>query len=61
MFDENNKRPSDKTAAVNQMDDVTNWKFTDTPQTGTGYAVNFRRSDFAGTFPTAPEADKKTT
>ena len=57
VFDENNKRPSDKTAAVNQMDDVTNWKFTDTPQTGTGYAVNFSRSDFAGTFPTAPEGD----
>ncbi len=54
VFDENNKRPTDGTAAVNQLDDITNWKFTDTPQTGTGYAVNFSRADFAATFPTAP-------
>lgn len=57
VFDEDNKRPSDQVAAVNQMDDLTNWKFTDEPQTGTGYAVNFSRSDFAATFPTAPEGD----
>lgn len=57
VFDENNKRPGDETAAVNQLDDVMNWKFTDEVQTGTGYAVNFSRSDFAGTFPTAPVGD----
>lgn len=57
VYDEDNKRPSDEVAAVNQLDDVTNWKFTDTPQTGTGYAVNFSRSDFAATFPTAPTGD----
>lgn len=57
VYGSDNKRSSDKTAAVNQMDDITNWKFTDTAQTGTGYAVNFSRSDFAGTFPTAPTGD----
>ena len=54
VFDESNKRPTDGTAAVNRFDAITNWKFTDTPQSGTGYAVNFSRADFAGTFPTAP-------
>ncbi|MCD8342078.1 MAG: glycoside hydrolase family 3 C-terminal domain-containing protein [Clostridiales bacterium] len=57
VYDEDNKRESDEVAATNQMDDVTNWKFTDEAQTGTGYAVNFSRSDFAGTFPTSPEGD----
>lgn len=57
IYDENNKRVSDDTVAVNQMDEVTNWKFTDEVQQGTGYAVNFSRSNFAATFPTAPVAD----
>lgn len=60
VFGEDNKRPSDGTAAVNQLDDITNWKFTDDLQTGTGYSVNFSRADFAGTFPTAPEGDDYT-
>lgn len=55
VYDENNKRSSDFVAAVNQLDEVTNWKFKDNAQTGTGYSVNFSRSDFAGTYPTAPE------
>lgn len=57
VYDEDNKRPGDDVAAVNQLDDETNWKFTDEPQTGTGYAVNFSRSDFAATYPTAPTGD----
>lgn len=57
IYDENNKRASDDVAAVNQLDDVTNWKFTDEAQQGTGYAVNFSRSNFAATFPTAPTGD----
>lgn len=57
VYGEDNARPSDDVAAVNQLDDVTNWKFTDDAQSGTGYAVNFSRLDFAGTYPTAPEGD----
>lgn len=57
IYDENNKRNSDNIPAVNQMDELTNWKFKDQVQKGTGYAVNFSRSDFAATFPTAPEGD----
>ena len=56
-YGEDNKRSSDDVAAVNQMDDLTNWKFTDEAQQGTGYAVNFSRSNFAETFPTAPSGD----
>ena len=60
VFGADNKRPTDNTAAVNQLDDITNWKFTDEPQAGTGSSVNFSRADFAGTFPTAPEGDDYT-
>ncbi len=53
--DENEgKRDSDKQTAVNAFDEETNWKFKNDAQTGTGYAVNMQRDDFAGTFPTAP-------
>ena len=55
VFGEDNKRPSDGTAAVNRLDNVTNWKFTGERQTGTGYAVDFSRADFAGTFATAQD------
>ncbi len=59
VFDENNKRNSDKVAAVNQMDDVSEM-FTDTPVAGK--ALNMSRADFAGTFPTRPtDADKVAT
>jgi beta-glucosidase len=57
VYGTDNKRVSDNVASVNQMDDLTNWKFVDESQTGTGYAVNFSRSDFAGTFPTSPTGD----
>ncbi len=57
VYNSDNKRPGDEVAAVNQLDDTTNWKFTDEVQTGTGMAVNFSRTDFAKTFPTAPEGD----
>lgn len=57
VYDKENARPSDKVAAVNQLDNTTNWKFTDEAQTATGYAVNFSRADFAGTYPTAPKGD----
>lgn len=55
VFDESNPRPSDLIAAVNVMDDETNWKFTD--EAKPGYATNFSRADFKGTFPTAPAGD----
>lgn len=51
-FNKDNKRSSDKIAAVNQMDDETNFMFTDTAKEG--YATNFSRADFKGTFPTSP-------
>lgn len=59
VFDENNKRNSDKIAAVNRMDDVSEM-FTDTFTSGK--ALNMSRADFAGTFPTRPtDADKTAT
>lgn len=54
VYGENNKRGSDDIAAVNQMDDQTNWKFKDAAQNGTGYATNFQRDNFKGTYPTEP-------
>ncbi len=51
VFGESNKRDSDMTAAVNQFDEVSA-ELTDTKTEGK--ALNFSRSDFAGTFPTAP-------
>lgn len=53
LFDEDNKRDSDESAAINRFDDVSTM-MKDTKQSG--YALNFSRSDFEGTFPTAPEA-----
>ncbi|GFP76531.1 beta-glucosidase [Clostridium fungisolvens] len=52
VFNKDNKRPSDGTAAVNQFDDISNYLFKD-KQTA-GYATNFSRADFKGTFPTSP-------
>ncbi len=55
VFNENNKRQSDLVAATNQFDAVSA-EFTDTAVSGK--PLNFSRSDFAGTFPSAPvEAD----
>ncbi len=51
VYDENNKRSSDKVAAVNQFDYVSD-VFSDTPVEGS--PVNMSRADFAGTYPTAP-------
>ena len=51
VFGADNKRDSDQTAAVNQFDEVSA-EFTDTATEGK--PLNFSRSDFAGTFPTAP-------
>ncbi len=53
VFDEDNKRDSDETAAINQFDDISTM-MKDTEEEG--YALNFSRADFAGTFPTAPTA-----
>ena len=52
VYDESNPRTSDETAAVNQFDDVSAM-FTDTETSG--YVRNMSRSDFAGTFPAAPD------
>ena len=59
IFNEENdgKRDSDDITATNVLDDETNWKFTDTAQTGTGLSVNMQRDNFKGTFPTAPTGD----
>ena len=57
VFDsDDTKRSSDETAAVNQMDDVTNYHFVDYTQeeADNGYAHNMTREDFAGSFPTSP-------
>jgi beta-glucosidase len=51
IFDESNKRESDGVAAVNQFDEVSA-EFVDVAVEGK--PLNFSRSDFAGTFPTAP-------
>lgn len=52
VYDESNPRISDEVAAVNQFDDVSAM-FTDTETSG--YVLNMSRSDFAGTFPKAPD------
>ncbi|WP_458458220.1 glycoside hydrolase family 3 C-terminal domain-containing protein [Pseudobutyrivibrio sp.] len=55
VFDKDNKRSTDLIAATNQFDDVSA-EFVDVPTEGK--PLNFSRTDFAGTFPTAPtEAD----
>ena len=48
------KRKSDLTVATNKEDDELNYHFKDGAGTGDGYAHNMSRSDFKGTFPTAP-------
>ena len=53
VFNENNKRNSDVVAATNQFDTVSA-EFVDVATEGK--PLNFSRSDFAGTFPTAPTA-----
>lgn len=52
VYDESGPRTSDEVPAVNRFDDVSAM-FTDT-QTD-GYVRNMSRSDFAGTFPQAPD------
>ncbi|MFV0520356.1 MAG: glycoside hydrolase family 3 C-terminal domain-containing protein [Lachnospirales bacterium] len=51
VYNGDNHRASDLVEVTNQFDDVSAM-FTDTATEG--YALNFSRSDFAGTFPTAP-------
>ena len=51
VYSGNNHRQSDKTLVTNQFDDMSAM-FTDSPKDG--YITNMSRSDFAGTFPTAP-------
>lgn len=54
------KREFDEIAAVNQLDDVTNYHFVDYKDSNAdnGYAHNMTREDFKGSFPTAlTEAD----
>lgn len=55
---EHGKRVTDKIVATNIMDDETNYKFKSTygaATVGDGYIHNFTRSDFKGSFPTAPD------
>ncbi len=54
VFNESNKRSSDKTPAVNRFDEDTNWKFKDEVQSGSGFATNFSRTNFKKTFPSEP-------
>ncbi len=57
VYNGQNHRASDKSEVTNQFDDVSAM-FKDTAVAG--YAQNFSRADFAGTFPTAPtDADLK--
>jgi beta-glucosidase len=53
IYDEENKRESELTAATNQFDEVSA-VFTDNAEEGS--PLNMSRADFAGTFPTAPTA-----
>lgn len=53
IFEGNNKRSSDKVTAVNQFDEVSA-EFVDSFTAGK--PLNFSRSDFAGTYPTGPDA-----
>ena len=50
------KRTSDLVAAENLFDTDLNWKFKEYSEnsTGSGYATNFTRKDFAKSFPTSP-------
>lgn len=54
VYNEDNKRASDETAAVNAFDDELNWKFTNAEESSEGYCTDFSRADFKGSFPTAP-------
>lgn len=56
VYDENNSRKDDETAAINRFDDVSAM-FTDTA--ADGYVLNMSRTDFAGTFPQAPDESLK--
>lgn len=53
VYNADNKRNSDETAALNQFDEVSA-VFTDVATEGS--PMNMSRADFAGTFPTAPTA-----
>jgi len=53
VYNGNNHRQSDKTPVTNEFDNVSA-AFKDTA--ASGCARNFSRADFAGTFPTAPDA-----
>ena len=57
VFEGDNKRDSDESAAENRFDDISTML---KDEKESGYGLNFSRSDFAGTFPTAPtDADLK--
>ncbi len=57
IFSDNDLRASDLTQVTNVFDDVSEM-FTDEPTDG--FATNMSRSDFAGTFPTAPTTADET-
>ena len=56
---EETKRDTDLVSATNLFDEEQNWKFKEYTDNkpGSGYATNFTRADFAGSFPTAPVGD----
>lgn len=53
------KRATDLVEAVNVEDEELNWKFAEYTEkdAGEGYCINFTRSNFKDSFPTAPEGD----
>jgi len=61
---ESNKRPTDKSVAVNKEDDELNYMFVEYNNAehishGDGKAINFSRADFKASFPQAPIADSE--
>ena len=60
VFKGNNKRPTDKSVAVNKEDDELNYHFQNYGgeyDHGEGYAINFTRTNFAASFPQSPRDD----
>ena len=59
VYNEKNKRVTDKTPAVNKENDELNYKFKDHTEAehGEGFAINFTRADFKKSFPQKPQED----
>lgn len=59
VYNEKNKRTTDKSVATNKEDSELNYKFKSHQEAehGEGFAINFTRSDFKKSFPQKPEED----